>query len=77
MINRKVLYGYQIQNGTLEIVPEEQRTVIQTLITANVPLFEAALDEVDRRYGSMEAYLAECLGVTETLRRTLRDRFLE
>ena len=22
MINRKVLYGYQIQNGTLEIVPE-------------------------------------------------------
>ena len=21
MINRKVLYGYQIQNGTLEIVP--------------------------------------------------------
>ena len=25
MINRKVLYGYQIQNGTLEIVPEEQR----------------------------------------------------
>ena len=27
MINRKVLYGYQIQNGALEIVPEEQRTV--------------------------------------------------
>ena len=26
MINRKVLYGYQIQNGALEIVPEEQRT---------------------------------------------------
>ena len=27
MINRKVLYGYQIQHGALEIVPEEQRTV--------------------------------------------------
>lgn len=27
MINRKVLYGYQIQNGALEIVPEEQRAV--------------------------------------------------
>ena len=27
MINRKVLYGYQIRNGALEIVPEEQRTV--------------------------------------------------
>ena len=24
MINRKVLYGYQIQNGALEIVPEER-----------------------------------------------------
>lgn len=27
MINRKVLYGYQIRNGALEIVPEEQRAV--------------------------------------------------
>lgn len=27
MINRKVLYGYQIQNGALEIAPEEQRAV--------------------------------------------------
>ena len=31
MINRKVLYGYQIQNGALEIVPEEQRTVSMSL----------------------------------------------
>ena len=27
MINRKVLYGYQIQNGTLEIVPEEAEII--------------------------------------------------
>ena len=27
MINRKILYGYRIRNGILEIVPEEQQTV--------------------------------------------------
>ena len=27
MINRKILYGYRIRNGILEIVPEEQQAV--------------------------------------------------
>lgn len=27
MINRKILYGYQIRDGALEIVPEEQQTI--------------------------------------------------
>ena len=27
MINRKILYGYQIRDGALEIVPEEQQVV--------------------------------------------------
>ena len=27
MTNRKILYGYRIRNGILEIVPEEQQTV--------------------------------------------------
>ena len=36
MTNRKVLYGYRIQDGALEIVPEEQRIVrmVFTLYTA-------------------------------------------
>lgn len=38
MINRKILYGYRIRNGILEIVPEEQQTVnrIFTLYNAGV-----------------------------------------
>ena len=27
MINRKILYGYRIRNGILEIAPEEQQAV--------------------------------------------------
>lgn len=27
MINRKILYGYQIRDGALVIVPEEQQTI--------------------------------------------------
>lgn len=27
MINRKILYGYQIRDGALEIVPEERQVV--------------------------------------------------
>lgn len=39
MINRKVLYGYQIQNGALEIVPEEQRTVSMVFTLYNAGAF--------------------------------------
>ena len=50
MINRKVLYGYQIQNGTLEIVPEEQRTVgmVFTLYNAGAS-YQAISDTLNRQ----------------------------
>ena len=50
MINRKVLYGYQIQNGTLEIVPEEQRTVsmVFTLYNAGAS-YQAISDALNRQ----------------------------
>ena len=38
MINRKMLYGYQIRNGALEIVPEEQRTVSMVFTTPGLPI---------------------------------------
>lgn len=31
MINRKILYGYQIRDGALVIVPEEQQTIRMAL----------------------------------------------
>lgn len=50
MINRKVLYGYQIQNGALEIVPEEQRAVsmVFTLYNAGAS-YQAISDALNRQ----------------------------
>lgn len=50
MINRKVLYGYQIRNGMLEIVPEEQRTVgmVFTLYNAGAS-YQAISDALNRQ----------------------------
>ena len=56
---------------------EAQRAVINTLISANPVIFEAALDRIDEKYGSFTNYLTECIGVTPQMMETLRDRFLE
>ena len=54
MINRKVLYGYQIRNGALEIVPEEQRTVsmVFTLYNAGAS-YQAISDALNRQSSSV------------------------
>ena len=50
MINRKVLYGYQIRNGALEIVPEEQRIVrmVFTLYNAGAS-YQNISDSLDQQ----------------------------
>ena len=49
MINRKILYGYRIRNGILEIVPEEQQTVnrIFTLYNAGAS-YQAISDALNQ-----------------------------
>ena len=56
---------------------DAQRNVINTLISANPQLFEATLDKVDEKYGSLGNYLTECIGVTPEMMNILRDRYLE
>ena len=56
---------------------EAQRTVINTLISTNPEIFEATLDKVDVKYGSLKNYLTECIGVTPEMMNILRDRYLE
>lgn len=56
---------------------ENQRKVINTLISANPVIFEKALDKIDERYGSFRNYLTECIGVTPEMMETLRQRYLE
>ena len=56
---------------------EAQKTVINTLISANPEIFGATLDKVDAKYGSLKNYLTECIGVTPEMMNILRDRYLE
>lgn len=56
---------------------ESQKKVINTLISANPVVFEATLDKVDGKYGSLRNYLTECIGVTPEMMDVLRNRFLE
>ena len=56
---------------------EAQKTVINTLISANPEIFGATLDKVDAKYGSLRNYLTECIGVTPEMMEVLRDRYLE
>ena len=56
---------------------EAQKTVINTLISANPEIFKATLDKVDARYGSLSNYLTACIGVTPEMMNVLRDRYLE
>ena len=56
---------------------EAQETALTTLISANPAIFEATLDKVDARYGSLRDYLTECIGVTSEMMETLRERYLE
>jgi protein-tyrosine phosphatase len=61
----------------IPVQTETQKAVISTLIGANPVIFEAALDKIDAQYGSFCNYLKECIGVTEPMMQTLRDRFLK
>lgn len=56
---------------------DTQAYVINTLISVNPAIFEATLDKVDERYGSLRNYLTECIGVTPEMMAVLRDRYLE
>lgn len=68
---------YDPQTAMIETTTEAQQTAISTLISANPAIFEASLDKVDARYGSLRGYLTECIGVTPEMMETLRERFLE
>ncbi|MBR4846406.1 MAG: tyrosine-protein phosphatase, partial [Bacteroidaceae bacterium] len=56
---------------------DTQKMVINTLIGANSTIFEATLDKVDEKYGSLTNYLTQCIGVTPDMMLLLRERYLE
>ena len=68
---------YDPQISRIETTTEAQATALSTLISANPAIFEATLDKVEARYGSLRGYLTECIGVTPEMMGTLRERYLE
>ena len=68
---------YDPMTSQIKTETESQKTVINTLISANPVIFEATLDKVDAQYGSLRNYLTECIGVTPEMMNVLRDRYLE
>ena len=68
---------YDPHTAKIPTTTEAQQKAISTLISANPAIFEATLDKVEIRYGSLEKYLTECLGVTPEMMETLREKFLE
>lgn len=68
---------YDPMTSQIKTETESQRIVVNTLISANPVIFEATLDKVDARYGSLRNYLTECIGVEPEMMEVLRDRYLE
>ena len=68
---------YDPMTSKIKTETESQQTVINTLISANPAIFEATLNKVDEKYGSLRNYLTACLGVTTEMMNVLRDRYLE
>ena len=68
---------YDPHTSQIPTTTEAQQKAISTLISANPTIFEATLDKVEARYGSLTNYLTECIGVTPEMMETLRERFLE
>lgn len=68
---------YEPMVSQIKTETDKQKNVINTLISANPEIFEAALDKIDSNYGSFTNYLTECIGVTPAMMQVLRDRYLE
>ena len=68
---------YDPMTSKIKTETESQKTVINTLISANPAIFEATLNKVDEKYGSLRNYLTECIGVTPEMMSILRNRYLE
>lgn len=68
---------YDPMTSQIKTQTETQRNVINTLISANPVIFEASLDKIDQKYGSLRNYLTECIGVTPQMMETLREKYLK
>lgn len=55
----------------------EQKETIYALVGVSVKNFESTLDEIDKRYGSLQNYLKKALNCNESKMQILRDKYLK
>ena len=55
---------------------EDEIDVVKSFLGANTANFAKALDEIDARFGSMDAYLRGPIGLSTSEIQTLRERYL-
>jgi len=77
-----VIDDYGLTNNYQRAVPQllgsdTSKAVAQILLAAQSKYLEAALDEIDRIYGSFEAYLDRALGVDDSRRAILIELLTE
>lgn len=54
-----------------------ERSIVVALIGVEAEYLNAAFDEMETRYGTMENYFAEALGIDASGQKALRDLYLE
>lgn len=70
-------YHEETEYWCAQVATEEEREVIRTFIGVNVRYFNAALDLIDKRWGSMDDYLRGPLCLTGNDISILRKRYLK
>ena len=77
-----VLQDYDLTNRYIRDVshlfsPATPEDLIAMLLSAQTHYLESALDEIDRKFGSFDDYLAKALGVDDATRARLYDLLTE
>lgn len=72
-------YASQVERviRDMSIHDVEAQKVVRTFVGANVDYFSDALDAISARYGSLDGYLRDCIGVSDADREILRNRYLD
>ncbi|MCQ2178492.1 MAG: tyrosine-protein phosphatase [Bacteroidales bacterium] len=71
-----VFYRNDVEKGYASVSTQEEREVILTFLGVNSRYFSAALDLIDREYGSMQNFLTGTLMLSGEDMETLRARYL-
>lgn len=70
-------YKEELDSYLCQVSTPEEEAVLRTFVGVNCDYFEAALDWIDRTYGSLMNYLTGPLMIGEDDIRILRERYLE